>query len=352
MGCWGGLGGICLGLATWQLRPAYIRELQGGGPRSTRWYQAGWPVVDDRPVFWRERNVEGLAPTPWLRRIPRWLGIVVIALATTISSTTILLVSLPARVGLGTLLDSLLQLRLARFVTLLPDASTGFLLQSLLVMLLASLVVGIRCSGAVSGERERGTWEALLLTPLSAKELIRGKLWGIMGASYWYLLAYAAPAIVLSVFGGLFALLWTILWLMVTVLAMYFIGAAGLWASTNSSNSWIALVKTVGLGYVGGACIYVVASPGILFLFFLLAFVLFLIDKVAQTHLVNLAFKSFDLFFVASCIGLGLLFWGSAYLLLNRAQRWVADRERTRHWYDEPIYRKPRRLRRPAKVVR
>ena len=102
-------------------------------------------------------------------------------------------------------------------LTLLPDAGTGFLIQSLVVMLLASLVVGIRCSGAITGERERQTWEALLLTPLSARQVVRGKLWGIMGASYWYLLAYAAPAAVLSALGGLLALWWTVLWLAVTV---------------------------------------------------------------------------------------------------------------------------------------
>ena len=42
------------------------------------------------------------------------------------------------------------------------------------------MVVGIRCSGAISGERERLTWEALLLTPLETRYLVRGKLRGIM----------------------------------------------------------------------------------------------------------------------------------------------------------------------------
>src|SRR5262245_66316966 len=69
-------------------------------------------------------------------------------------------------------------------------------------MLLASLLVGIRCSGAVSGEREKQTWEALLLTPLTSRQLIRGKLWGIMGASLIYVLAYAVPALLLSLAGS------------------------------------------------------------------------------------------------------------------------------------------------------
>ena len=42
---------------------------------------------------------------------------------------------------------------------------------------------------------------------------------------------------------------------------------------------------------------------------------------------------------------LALLFWLMAWLLLGDAQKWVADRERTRHWKDEPIHLPPRRRR-------
>jgi hypothetical protein len=34
-----------------------------------------------------------------------------------------------------------------------------------------------------------------------------------------------------------------------------------------------------------------------------------------------------------------------AWYFLADAQRWVADRERTRHWHDEPRYYRPRRRR-------
>ena len=128
-------------------------------------------------------------------------------------------------------------------------------------MLLAGVVIGIRCSGAITGERERQTWEAVLLTPLSAKQLVHGKLWGVMGACYWYLLAYAVPAVLLSALGGIGSLGWTVLWLAVTVLAMYFMGAAGLWCSARSKTSWRSLLGTMALGYVGGFVLYGVAVP-------------------------------------------------------------------------------------------
>src|SRR5262249_22858119 len=205
--------------------------------------------VRDEPIRWRERHVEGLAPTPSLRRMPQWLGVTTVAVLSTASSLLILALSLPSGVRFSDLLQALTLFQPARLPALMPDAADGFLCQGGTGMLLASLVVGIRCSGAITGERERKTWEALLLTPLSAKQLIRGKLWGILGASYIYLLAYAAPAVVLSVLGGVMALLWVLLWLAVTVLAMYYIGAAGLWASVRARDSWRALLATPAAWY-------------------------------------------------------------------------------------------------------
>jgi ABC-type transport system involved in multi-copper enzyme maturation permease subunit len=346
---WGALGCACVGLSVWQMRPAYVRELESIRPTRPTWYSEDRPPVDDEPVRWRERNVEGLAPNPALRRVPQWLGITLVALATVVSSLTILAVSLPTGIRAEDLLRPLLHLNLDRLKLQLPNATLGFQLQGIAVMLLASLVVGIRCSGAVTNEREKQTWEALLLTPLSAKQIIRGKMWGIMGASYWYLLAYACPAVVLSALGGqgtLEALLWTLLWLAVTVLAMYFIGATGLWRSVQAANSWRALLATLGVGYVGGIVIYLVTSPVILILSLLLLLMLLFIDLAVGTQMAKACVNNFNTYFkvflVSSGIGLALIFFLMARLFLNRAQRWVADRERTRHWHDEPRYRRPR----------
>jgi ABC-type transport system involved in multi-copper enzyme maturation permease subunit len=351
--CWGLFGGGCLALAVWRLRPAYVRELENIRPRVTRWYHAPRVPVRDEPVLWRERHVEGLAPTPALRRIPQWLGVTLVAGLTVCSSLLILFFSLPSGVQAGDLMLALVHFQPARLTALMPSAGNGFLVQGVVVMLLASLVVGIRCSGAITGERERGTWEALLLTPLSARQLIRGKLWGIMGAGSLYLLAYAAPALVLSVFGGVLALFWVLLWLAVTVLAMYYIGAAGLWCSMRAGNSWRALLGTLAAGYVGGLTVYACTSPILLVAAFILGSMLAAVDRQLGTQLSIAAnpFLSFDhrVFFVLTCLGLALIFWLMSRLFLSQALRWVADRERTRHWYDEPIYRRSRR--RPAKAA-
>jgi ABC-type transport system involved in multi-copper enzyme maturation permease subunit len=362
--CWGTLGGVCLGLAIWRLRPAYLAELcddNGARLAALRRSVVGMRLlrsvanlvtlsprapVHDEPIRWRERHVEGLAPTPELRRIPQWLAVTAIAVLTTLSSLLILWRSLPVGVRARDVIAALVYFQPARLAEVMPDAGNGFLMQGLVVMLLASLVVGIRCSGAITGERERQTWEALLLTPLSAKQLIRGKLWGIMGSSHVYLLAYAAPALVLSVLGGILALLWVLLWLAVTVLAMYYIGAAGLWASVRSKNSWRALLATMLAGYVCGLAIYLCTTPILAIVALILGLFLAGIDRKLGTQLsVAAGSVSFDhrVFTILTCLGLALLFWLMSRLFLSWAVRWVADRERTRHWFEDPIYRRSRR---------
>ena len=167
-----------------------------------------------------------------------------------------------------------------------------------------------------------------------------------MGASYVYLLAYAVPAVVLSVLGGVMALLWVLLWLAVTVLAMYYIGAAGLWASVRSKNSWRALLITMLAGYLGGLAIYTCTTPILALVAAIVGLLLLALDKHLGTQLsVTAGSFSFDhrVFTLLTCLGLALLFWLMSRLFLSQALRWVADRERTRHWYEEPVYRRSRR---------
>ena len=344
---WGALGGVCLALAMWQLRPTFRRELESSSPYKAASGKERFPGEGD-PILWREQNIEGLSPFRFLRAIPQWLAVCLIMLATTASSLLILNNALPAQATLPTMARAILQMDAAQLGNLIPDASVGFLVQSIVVLLLASFIVGIRCSGAVSGERERQSWEAMLLTPVSAKQLVHGKLWGVLHASFVYLLAYGSLAVVLSTFGGLLALCWTVLWLAVTCLAMYYVGAAGIWCSVKSKNSWRALLGTIGIGYLGGLALYIVISPAILLLAGLFIILTSLADLIFKTQVTGVAAagisSSWNLFFAASCVGLALIFYLMSRFFLNWAQRYIADRERTRHWQDNHLFRRPRRL--------
>jgi ABC-type transport system involved in multi-copper enzyme maturation permease subunit len=305
------------------------------------------PIGTD-PVGWKERHVEGLAPFRWLRGLPRWLGIATVLTLTVAAAGGILYANRRSGLSGGDMLGMALRLEFFDLAGAIRGAEPDFFLLGVIAAFLFSLIVGIRCSASISGERERQTWEALLLTPLTVEELVRGKLWGIMLVSQVYLAAYAVPAVLLSLLGGPVAVFWTVLWLGVTVLAMYYLGAAGLWSSAGSKGSWRSLLSTIGWGYLGGFVIYLVLSPVIAIVAGVIYVILAIIDVRYGTTLAPNSpggIANFrDAFLIATCLGLVILFWLVARLFLRSAQNWIANRERTRHWQEEPA--QPRRKRR------
>jgi ABC-type Na+ efflux pump permease subunit len=346
--CYATVAGLCVGVAVWQLWPSVRRDLEGARPQTkARSFQAAPVPIGDDPIQWRERHLEGLAPSPSLRRIPTWAAVTIVGAVTVVSSISILLLSLPAGVTPATIGHALFTLNAGALYAAMPDAHLGFIIQGLIAMLVASLVVGVRCSGAITGERERQTWEAILLTPLSVRQILHGKLWGILGASVWYLMAYAAPAVVLSALGGLAALFWTVLWLAVTLLAMYYVGSAGLWCSVRAKNSWRSLLGTLAAGYLGGIALYLLTTPVWAIIGVLVHLALQVMDRAwgtkAAASLPGFMGQYETPILIASSIALALIFYIMARTFQNHALRWVADRERTRHWYETPVYRRSRR---------
>jgi ABC-type transport system involved in multi-copper enzyme maturation permease subunit len=223
---WLAVAAPCLAVAFWQLRPAFLRQSAAAGQgRPGRWRWTQRPPVTDKPLWWKEQYVEPLLDVLGLRRLPRWAVAWAVLLLTLINSAGIIALT---RSG---------------------SAVTAFALQGLAVMLVAGLVVGVRTSAAVCGEREGGTWEALLLTPLTAKQLIRGKLWGTINAARPYLLAYTIPALALSLLAGVRAAVWVILCWLPTWVMMLFMGAWGLTCSLRSDSSWKSLSRTLASGY-------------------------------------------------------------------------------------------------------
>jgi hypothetical protein len=353
LAAWGLLGGACLLLAVVRLRRDYLRYLQASGRKKLRWWQARRPAVpQEQPVRWKERHVEGVAPLAVLREYPRWLGLLLVVLATFLWSGWIILSHLP--VGLGHIWHLLVALDFAELLQALTGgtpAAREFFNQGLAVMLLAALVIGVRCSGAVTGEREKNTWEALLLTPMETHQLIRSKLWGIIGASVPYLIAYAATALPLALLGGGGAVLWILLWLGVTVLAMGYAGAAGLWCSVRSKTSWRSLLGTLAFTYLGGFVIYLVGSCPASILALLITLIIALLDPSWGGR--GMAPRVFtmtgEVFSVAICIILAGAFVLAAWLLLRQAEYRVGVLERTKHWKYEPPSPRPYRPRRPLR---
>jgi ABC-type transport system involved in multi-copper enzyme maturation permease subunit len=223
---WGSLSVVFLALAVWRLRPAYEGQL-AGGTRRARPEKKGVarPVVSDQPLRWKEQNIEGLRRLPVLRSLPRW-------------------VILGCLAGL-----SLPVFGLALLATWESHTGGWFAGPGLAVAFLFSLAVGVRASATITSERERQTWEALLLTPLDAKQLIRAKVWGIIHSARPFLLACMIPAVLLALAAGPLAVVWVLVGWGATWIMMYYLGACGVRCSVKGTTSWKSLLATFGLGY-------------------------------------------------------------------------------------------------------
>lgn len=324
---WGSIAVVCLLLAVWRLRGAYTKQLEGR-PRSRRVWMPRPEADAEEPIRWKETQVEGIAPLPILRRVPRWAGLAAVFTATLLFSAGYLFEAIhPAR-----LLDYLAEGNLDGLWTRVQTsgAASGlhryFWLQAVVAFLAVTGVVGVRCSGAVTGERERQTWEALLLTPLPVRELIRNKVRGIIGAARPYLMAYAVPALVLSFLASPYSFFWTLLALGATLPVMHFVGATGIYYSVRSASSWKSLLATLGVGYVGGFVICTASVP-IVGILSLIAFAI--LGGLVGANLLMHAGVGILAFIV---LGWCYILWRVAERFIVDAQRLVIGKERTPYW--------------------
>jgi hypothetical protein len=279
---------------------------------------------------------------PILRFVPRWFVLLLLFLASTAVSILILQEAAEP-VGWSAFLNGdLAALGPALWNMNRAVASGGIAIVGAIVALAASFMVGIRCSGAITGERERNTWEALLMTPMETPQMVRAKLWGVVGATYPYLIAYAIPLAIVSLIAAPFATLVFVIGLAGTWMTMFYVGATGLWCSARSETSWRSLIYMFLLTYVAGAVPYVVLGVMAIFLWLMIVMMYFLfVSLLLGGGPPGPPPMSFEHFFIALCIGLGLCFIFASWFFLKEAEKRVADYDRTRHWRNEPI-RRPR----------
>jgi hypothetical protein len=411
---WGVFGWPCLVVAVWRLRPAYWRQLERV-PRQgiLVWLRPDRPPVSDEPLLWKERHVHGLAPLAILRRIPRWLAMTSVSVLT--ATGFVVLLGWNSGRAPGWILRRLLAGDLSALTTTIsPDGlSQAFLWVGIVAAVCGSLLVGVRGAHAISSEREQRTWEALLVTPLEVRHLVRHKLWGILGAAMPYFVAAFLPlgvlatilgppsAWVVTLIGlmivGPFVVLgrrcldsWAFYWVLVVavstgmvlsllvaasnlflvglmslagMLAMLYMGAAGIWCSARSTSSWRSLVATVGLGYVGGFVLWLLTTP-ITVLVGLIIFGIFRALSNADAVFGTQAAQAFQGFVgpsavwvigtIASAIVLAGVFLAVPRWLIASAEQFMATRDRVRHWQPwespRPIasYRRYRQLKHPV----
>jgi ABC-type Na+ efflux pump permease subunit len=301
---WGSLSVVFLALAVWRLRPAYERQMTAGTRRARPGREGvARPPVSDQPLRWKEQNIEGLGRLPVLRRLPRW-------------------VILGCLAGL-----SLAVFGLALMATWESHTGGWFAGPVLAVAFLFSLAVGVRASATITGERERRTWEALLLTPLDAKQLVRAKVWGIIHSARPFLLACMIPAILLALAAGPLALAWVLVGWGTTWIMMYYLGACGVSCSVKGTTSWKSLLATFAVGYRDLFLRFLfIGIPSGLFGFALLNFFFFLVGRPPRPGWLEWI----------ACWGAllvtGVYLFARTEQLFQEAERWLAQNERIPHY--------------------
>jgi hypothetical protein len=368
---WGGLGVVTTALAIWRLRPAYLRQMEAR-PRGRlalgRLVKRPVPARD--PLAWKERYI-GL-------RVPAWVGVpVVIAIGAGLTAY-----AFDGWSGMS-----------ARH-----RAEILYYL-GLWSLLLATLVVGVRCSGTITGERERQTWDGLMTTSLTVHEIVGGKLRGILRSTWLYLLGFwfgaawvaglvtaddpmtmivalvlvptvlgivalQLPAwsgwvatglvVLVAAAGGLDSAVIVAGSLGVTWLAMCFLAAVGLFWSARSQTSWRSLLGTVTVGYAGGFVLFCVSTPLSCLSTMVLGLLLTAIQEAVETGggSGRATFRVWEAYApVFWALGSALAFWIAARTILASAEATVAKTDRIApNWvrmieYDLPRYtpRGPRR---------
>jgi ABC-type transport system involved in multi-copper enzyme maturation permease subunit len=156
-----GLSAVLALLAVWRMRPATLREVSRG-TKSPRIGLIGRvvrslpaPSIEDNPVLWREWH--RTRPSPWM------LLLVLLVLGTTtvcsiVGAVTMLIHGVDPESG-----------GLLGFVGVY-----GYMLQVIFGLLMFSAIAPT----ALAEERQRGSLDVLMTTPLSTRSIVMGKWWG------------------------------------------------------------------------------------------------------------------------------------------------------------------------------
>ena len=238
---WLVLGCVGVAAASWRLRPSCLGTADTA-KSLRRAVRRGWvPIVDEkRPMLWKELFIERVAG---LGKAGRWASFLLTSLLVVGSVGLSSLVVFSAWTNPNSEWSNWAVIQLGIWVT--PTAALlGFLIQ---------WGVGLRASVSISSERERGTWDALLTSPLGANEIVVGKLWGSLYALRW-LIGATFLAWGLAAAAGAWSTQEFVLRTVAVVFAGAFMAAVGVRTSLvcETATKAMAIVIGVWLGaYVG-----------------------------------------------------------------------------------------------------
>ena len=233
-GLWIVLGVAGTAIASWRLRASCLAQT---GDERGRKGHARWgfvpPVDEKRPMVWKELFIERAAT---LGRFGRWAGIFLVAsmLAVSVAMASVIAWDVSYRHEIEWATWARLQL------DLLIGGTGGF------IAWLIQGAIGLRAAVSISSERERGTWDALLTSPLEGGEIVRGKLFGSLYAIRWLIIA-ALFSWTLSAGAGAVPVRDAVGWGLGVFVGGAFLAAVGVRTSLVCSTATKAMSLTIGI---------------------------------------------------------------------------------------------------------
>lgn len=250
---WGLMGLAGVAVAAWRLRPGCLRA-SSGEATSRRRKRRRWlvpPVDERRPVLWKELFIERVDS---LGHVGRWLGLLLVLLLLFGSMTPVSLVAYYSWIQHD---EAAADASLTALRQAISD--TGWWVSALI-----QLGVGLRAAVAISSERERRTWDALLTSPLEGREIVVGKLWGslyamrgLCAATLWaWTLAWAFGAMTTDWYAYLVA---------GTAICGGFMAAVGVRTSLAISTATRSMAVTVAIWLAALAIASALSAMAVLF---------------------------------------------------------------------------------------
>ncbi len=233
-GLWAILGLIGTVLSAWRLRPSCLRASDGERIASNR-KRRGFvpPIYDTQPMVWKELFIERVGT---LGRFGRWAGWLLVILLMGGSLALSAVIALDPSPRYSASWGDWARDQLEFWI-----GNTGTLLACLI-----QFAIGLRAAVSISSERERGTWDALMTSPLDGREIVRGKLRGSLFALKAViaaaLLAWGIAAVVEAVHVKDAAS-----WAAEVVFVGAFMAAVGVRASLASATATRAMALTIGV---------------------------------------------------------------------------------------------------------
>ena len=226
---WAALGVVGAAATTWLLWPSYLRRTGGKDNLISR--RDNVPPVSEDPIGWKELNIESNKQFGKLLSLVSRLTLIAMLGGSALLTVLFLWSNQPG--STPTWVDGLLAV-----------ASSWIEMLSLPMSWLLQWGVGIRAAAGISTEKEQGTWEALMMTPLEGREIVRAKIYVGYYSLRWYLVATLIVWLLGVMLGSITAYDFAML-LMSTAFFVGLTSALGVWSSLSTKTSGRAITLTL-----------------------------------------------------------------------------------------------------------